>query len=176
MRLPKDFGTTEAELGRSWASVGPGIHRDSTCLEVSNYETVRQDLETRFPDHVTYFRARHWAVGWVESIYVQALETDGDEEDCTLLPYVTPAFVAWTIWRDRLEDYPIANEEDFSEREYEYAIDYLVTCEDIPPEYACQVYSELYDMGCQIFENHSPSRESILTACAIVGCPMEEEV
>ena len=83
---------------RRWQS------RDSDCLEQSNFAVMLAALggET---EKVVVVRESHWAVGWVEWIAIHEADTaalkiaDGQCE--------------------RLTNYPILDEDDFGEREFE---------------------------------------------------------
>jgi hypothetical protein len=59
---------------------------------------------------VIVVRESHWAVGWVEWIAVHASDTRALEECDRLLA--------------RLENYPVLDEDDFSEREWNAAAEY----------------------------------------------------
>src|SRR5262245_6995774 len=91
---------------RDWAGVGlgpVGRHRDSDCLERSNWEVVTQDLGNL----VEIVRHGHWAVGWVEEL----THDTGNPEAVTRV----------ADWRKRLGDYPVANEDHFSRLEFDEA-------------------------------------------------------
>lgn len=83
---------------------GPGKHRDSDALARSNFEAALDRLggesETVIVEH-----AGHWAVGWVESILVHESDTEKVKE-------------LESIYED-LENYPVLDEEHFSETERE---------------------------------------------------------
>lgn len=100
-KLPKDYG------GAHWPeyySAGVGQHRDSDCAEQSNFDAMLQLLGGE-SDTVQAVRENHWAVGWVEWIAIYHL-------DSKALQIADDAV-------GRLEDYPILDEEDYSNREYE---------------------------------------------------------
>lgn len=125
-------------------------NRDSDCLSESNYagilEALQELYETpemqaayeiveakeRNPNHdsgglwesqdsypfVYDFRAGHWACGWVEYIIVRK---DSPKEILDL---------AESILSD-LSDYPVYNEDDFSERERNYADEVWRDCYNV---------------------------------------------
>lgn len=100
-------------FGASWPnhySAGVGRSRDSDDLEQSNFAVMLKDLGGE-SDVVTVVRESHWAVGWVEWI---AIEADGTPESDEALE-VADANV------ERLANYPILDENDWSEREMETA-------------------------------------------------------
>lgn len=84
--------------------LGPvGQHRDSDILERSNFAVILADLQA-VDDRVTVVRWGHWAVGWVEEL---------------LVPLTLPVASRVAEWRKQLAGYPIADEDDYSERERE---------------------------------------------------------
>ena len=76
-------------------------NRDSELLTESNWDTALQQLGGE-GDDVQIFRFGHWACGWWEALTVKA----GTQSET----------VAQEI-ADALADYPVLDEEDFSERE-----------------------------------------------------------
>lgn len=109
-------------MGASWPDYygcGFGQSRDSDELEQSNFAQVLREL-AKLPPFVysapdcdneiesrQVVRESHWAVGWVEWIAIHEADTAALEL-CDRL-------------RERYENYPVLNEEDFSERETESA-------------------------------------------------------
>ena len=123
-RTPEDVARSVADVTgwnpdkeaaeREWTAVGMGPvgqHRDSDCLARSNFTVVYQDLSARFGESVDIARFGHWAVGWVEEIIF-----DVGNEDCER---------AVSAWQEKLDNYPVANEDHFSELEWEEMRDYL---------------------------------------------------
>jgi len=79
--------------------------RDSDCLTESNWHCALQELGGE-SDNVSIERFGHWACGWWEALSVRA----GTEE------HTKAKDIA-----DRLESYPVLDEDEFSEREDEEA-------------------------------------------------------
>lgn len=103
-------------FGASWPeyfSAGVGQSRDSDCLEESNFAVMLEKLGGE-SETVTVVRESHWAVGWVEWIAIH--ETD----DRALR--IADEQVA------RLENYPVLDEDDFSNREIEAANELWTHC------------------------------------------------
>ena len=101
---------------RNWGSVGigpVGQHRDSDCLARSNFTVIYADLSERFGESVDIARFGHWAVGWVEEIIFDTGRAD--------------ILAAVEGWREKLDNYPVANEDHFSTLEWEEMSDYLET-------------------------------------------------
>lgn len=79
--------------------------RDSDALARSNYRVILADLEKRFPDSVHDEHFGHWACGWLNHIMVDTRDID--------------AVDACIEWENALSDYPVADEEDFSNLEHQ---------------------------------------------------------
>lgn len=96
-----------------WASV-IGHHRDSYCLDESNYQVIKEDLESQWPEDVIEESSNHFLVGWSEVVRVRVYRP---------APFVgrifTEAIKAAHAWHCAMENYPVADEEDFSRREME---------------------------------------------------------
>lgn len=98
--------------------VAATLTRDSDILTESNWHCMRSIIEKYLPILTDYnedqpdspydFRAGHWACGWVEYLIIPDTAPDA------LLTDVAEALCA-------LSDYPILDESDFSEREFEAA-------------------------------------------------------
>lgn len=95
------YHASEREHGRM--SAGFGMHRDSDPLEESNYFTALKLYEAEGVE-VREDRFNHWAVGWVDQLTVA----------------ITPASVrVLEELRERIENYPVLDDEDFSQREWD---------------------------------------------------------
>jgi hypothetical protein len=80
-------------------------NRDSDCLSESNWACALAELGGE-GENVQIFRFGHWACGWWEALAVKA---------------DTPQEAIAQAMADRLADYPVLDEYDFSEREQEEA-------------------------------------------------------
>lgn len=112
--MPRDY------FGATWPnhySAGVGQSRDSDALERSNFAYMLKALGGE-SDVVTVVRENHWAVGWVEWI---AIEDDGSEESAIALETADRL-------RGKLDDYPVLDESDWSEREMEEANEVWKSC------------------------------------------------
>jgi hypothetical protein len=81
-----------------------GRHRDSDLLTESNFDAALKALGGE-SETVVVNRCSHWAVGWVESIMIH-------ESDSKALAIADELAAA-------LSDYPVLDEDDFSNREFE---------------------------------------------------------
>lgn len=100
-----DFG----DINRNEYFVAYGQHRDSDTLTRSNFRSILSSLGGE-SDTVLIIRDSHWAVGWVEAIYIH----ESDQAKLTIADDILTA----------LEDYPIVNATDFSDLEWDAACKY----------------------------------------------------
>jgi hypothetical protein len=115
-------------------------NRDSEILSESNFESALEMLGGE-SEKVQVFRFGHWACGWWEALAV----SEGTEAEA----------IGQTIV-DKLENYPVLNEDDFSEREHNEAQDVWSRCYSVQEriEYIREnrsqfEFSDLADMlGC----------------------------
>ena len=113
-------------IGATWEKwyVFLGRHRDSDCLTNSNFDqglaavkaVANSELSCDDDEmaSVQVVSENHWAVGWVEWIAIHESDTAALECADELMA--------------RLENYPVLNEEDFSERETNEANDIWAKC------------------------------------------------
>jgi len=107
-------------MGANWPEmfVFIGQNRDSGCLDRSNFEVAQARLgeipePTNWPHDEqpwTVIRESHWACGWVEWI--------GINRDATA------HLKAADKMAGEMEDYPVLDENKFSEKEYNEAAEY----------------------------------------------------
>lgn len=97
------------EVWPNYYSAGCGQSRDSDALERSNFACMLEAIGGE-SDTVQVVRESHWAVGWVEWIAIH-------QDDETVLAIADAVKAA-------LEDYPVVNEDHWSELEYNEAADY----------------------------------------------------
>lgn len=84
-------------------------HRDSDSLTRSNFDCALKAIGGE-SETVQVVRERHWAVGWVEWIAIH-------QDDSLALSLASGI-------ANRLDDYPVVNENHWSELEYQEACDY----------------------------------------------------
>jgi hypothetical protein len=101
------------ELWPNYYSSGFGQSRDSDALERSNFRCALAQLggET---DTVTVVREGHWAVGWVEWIAIHQ-----DDEDALRIA---------DRLQEKMQGYPVLDEEDWSNEEHEEANEIWRNC------------------------------------------------
>lgn len=115
LQRPSDFGYFGGDpaMFDTW-SLGPVIrHRDSGLLDQSNAEALEAHLKSDASLDADWriSGCSHWAVGWVDHLSFRVVEDDR----------ATPTRIARVLkaWFDALDDYPVADEDDYSKREYE---------------------------------------------------------
>jgi|GEM_PF-3945663 len=86
-----------------------GKHRDSEALGRSNFRVVHADLLKRFPESIAIEEAGHDLVGWVETVLVDPANTEAVE--------------AAQEWQEYLDDHIYADEDDFSNEEWEETLE-----------------------------------------------------
>lgn len=172
LRAPGFVYTGDLDLGGTWALTF-GHSRDSGLLEESNWETITKDLEERYPNDVEVVGFGHFAVGWIEEFAVRMLDSKGR---------VTRAARAALEWHDKLENYPVADEEDHSRREYEATILNIMNEGSVTESEAEKVFGWLWDNNQRAVDPSDdgggyPKREDIDEALVDLGLrkPEEEE-
>jgi hypothetical protein len=100
---------SDVDLYGTWGSTGLSRSRDSEPLTNVNFDAVSDDLLARFPNSFQIHRFNHWACGWGESLFVKM-----DDEE---------AIDAVLDWCNRLENYPVADEQRLSDVEDEIKIE-----------------------------------------------------
>ena len=97
-------------IGQNYSDyyVSLGQSRDSDILEQSNFDNALKQLGG-VSDTVFVIRNGHWAVGWVEWIAIHESDTE--------------AIATGENIEQKISDYPVLDEEDYSQREYDYAVD-----------------------------------------------------
>lgn len=156
-------------------------HRDSGLLDQSNAEQIRKALETFTegddPDVVEESH-NHWAVGHIDGFSMRVFRNG----------QITEAFRTFHGLMERIANYPILDEDDFSTREYEATVENIVDAawrlrDDyaLPENWQYEVYGWLSDHECREIESSSdqggyPSEESLRRAFTGLGFErMEDE-
>jgi len=119
LEYPSDFGYHggNVDLFKTW-TLGPVfVHRDSDLLTESNAACLLASLREAFPEDEewTVEHCGHWAVGWCDHLSFRIVESDGTT--------ITPVARWIKCFFDMIEEYPVADEDDWSDREYEFALE-----------------------------------------------------
>lgn len=154
-------------------------HRDSGLLDQSNAAAIVVALEpfTEGDDpDVVFERHSHWACGWIDGFSIRVFR-DGE---------ITPAFMEYHQLSERLADYPLLDEEDYSRREYEATLENIADAAfrlrhrfDLPEGWEAEVYGWLAEHDCTAIENADdqggyPDEPSLEAAFTALGYPEVE--
>ncbi len=128
-------------------------HRDSGLLDQSNAAIIRKALlpftDTDEPD-VVFESHSHWAVGYVDGFSLRVFKRGR----------VTKAFKIYHELGRRMDEYPILDESDYSEREFEATLENIPLATwklkdtyALPNDWQSDVYSWLSEHRCNALEN-----------------------
>jgi len=123
LQKPEDFGYWGSEdMFKTWGFCGVDKNRDSDLLEISNFEVITKDLMSKFPLDFRIENYSHWLVGDVDRLVCRILKYEIPFIDQVKEEDITIAFIAAMEWLDQLRDYPVADEGDYSDKQYEQSI------------------------------------------------------
>ncbi len=141
-------------------------HRDSDLLDQSNASVIEEALEpfTEADDADVVFESHsHWAVGHIDGFSIRVFRK-GE---------ITEAFKTYHELKERLADYPVLDEEDYSRREVEATLEnirdtaWLLKGEfDLHEGWEGEAYDWLSENNFHAVENRDDQG----------GCPSEEEL
>lgn len=146
------FRQNELEDPNDWF-IAYTHHRDSGLLDQSNAAAIAKALEPFTegddPDVVAENHS-HWAVGWIEGFSIRVFRNG----------QITDAFRTYHELAQRLDDYPILDEEDYSRREFEATLNNLLDAAwrlkdeyELPEGWEGDVYEWLSDDDPAAVEN-----------------------
>jgi hypothetical protein len=141
-------------------------HRDSVLIDQSNASVIEKALEP-FTDgddpDVVFERHSHWAVGHISGFSIRVYR-NGE---------ITEAFKTYQELKERTAEYPVLDEEDYSNREYEATLENikdtawrLKRAYDLPEGWEGEVYDWLSENSPGAIENRDDQG----------GCPTEDEL
>jgi hypothetical protein len=149
-------------------------HRDSGLLDQSNAAVIEKAMKP-FSEgddpNVVFESHNHWAVGHVDGFSVRVFK-NGE---------ITKAFEKYHDLARQLDDYPILDESDYSDREFEATSENIEDAAwklkhdfDLPEGWESEVYSWLSDNRCGEIENVDdlggyPSEEALKAAFDALG-------
>jgi hypothetical protein len=172
----------DRELGDSekWSVIYTS-HRDSDLLDQSNQHVITKTLEPFIvgddPDVVAE-RHSHWLVGHVDGFSIRVFDGDGN---------ITEVFRTYYDLLERMEAYPVLDESDYSDREYEATLSNVTDAAwrlkdefKLPEGWEPDVYSWLADHEPHEIENRDdqggyPSEESLRAAFDALGFEEADE-
>ena len=118
----KRWTLPDSYMGAQWPEyfVFFGRHRDSNALERANFDAAlkaiggEQSQDDELPNLVQVARESHWAVGWIEWIAIHQSATEALRQADEI--------------KARFADYPVVDEELFSEYEQTEASEIWKNC------------------------------------------------
>jgi hypothetical protein len=138
----RGYDLDDADNWTIWYTSG----RDAGLLAQSNHDEIAKLLnaftEGDDPD-VVFESHSHWAVGYLDGASIRVYGKDGK---------ITDAFNTYCWIKARLDDYPVLNEADYSEREYNatlenYRSELWDMEKQLPEGWASEVFSWFSDNG-----------------------------
>lgn len=154
-------------------------NRDSGLLDLSNAAAIARALSPFTgggdPDVVMESHS-HWVVGHVDGFSIRVFR-DGE---------ITAAFRAYHDLAERLADYPILDEADYSQREHEATLDNIADAAwrlkdeyDLPEGWESDVYSWLWNHRQRAIENRDdqggyPEQDDLRDAFEALGYKQTE--
>lgn len=128
-------------------------NRDSGLIDQSNAAAIDEALEPftngKNPDVVPEHH-NHWACGWVDGYSIRVFKKGR----------ITKAFKTYHELAERMVDYPLLDESDYSAREYEATVENLDDAAwklkreyDLPEGWEAQVYGWFSDNDCSAIES-----------------------
>lgn len=146
------YGGEELKKPEDWAVIYTH-NRDSGLLDQSNASVIAKAMlpftEGNDPD-VVFESHSHWAVGHVDGFSIRVVKRGR----------ITKAFRIYHALAERMADYPILDESDYSERETNATYEIVGEAEwrlkvefDLPEDWQSEVYSWLSDHRDHALEN-----------------------
>lgn len=106
---PQDFGYWgSSDMFDTWGFTNIDQNRDSDPLEKANFKFITEELMAIFPDDYRIETYNHWAVGSVDRLVCRVYEDDTDKK------VIASSFYLAMEWLDKLDDYPVADEETYT--------------------------------------------------------------
>ena len=155
-------------------------NRDSGLLDQSNASVIGKALEAftegDSPDVVSESHS-HWLVGHVDGFSIRVFDGDGN---------ITEAFRTYFGLLEQMEAYPVLDESDYSQREYDATLENFVDAAwrvkrefTLPEGWQGEIYSWLSDNDSAEIENRDdqggyPSEESLRAAFKALGYKEQE--
>ena len=125
-------------------------HRDSGLLDQSNAAVIAKALEPYQDTDVIAEHHGHWAVGFIDGYAIRVFK-DGK---------ITQAFKIYHELAQALTEYPVLDEQDYSQRELEATLDNIGDAArlldldyDLPTDWESEVFSWLWDNNQAAVEN-----------------------
>jgi hypothetical protein len=169
---PKD-----AEL---WCIVNTS-HRDSTLMDQSNEAVIQKALAPFEGKTVLSQTFSHWAVGYMEGVAIKVYSRKGGP--------ITKAFKTYADLHFQMEDYPVLDDDDYMQRQYDASIqniegiiEYMDVelTDKLSADMAADVYSWLAENNEDAIEDVNdegayPNEDTVKTALEALGLILETD-
>ena len=187
LQKPEDFGYWGSEdMFKTWGFCGVDKNRDSDLLEISNFDFITKDLISKFPNDFKIENYSHWMVGNVDRLVCRILKYELPFIDQVKEKDITTAFIAAMEWLDQLRDYPVADEGDYSDKQYEQSIAEIIEWDKHNPgviykdnlnieNWADRICYELGNEGYSYSEDNYYPDEAIYKAIYNIGLQNEDQ-
>ena len=187
LQKPEDFGYWGSEdMFKTWGFCGVDKNRDSDLLEISNFDFITKDLISKFPNDFKIENYSHWMVGNVARLDCRILKYELPFIDQVKEKDITTAFIAAMEWLDILRDYPVADEADYSDKQYEQSIAEIIEWDKCNPgmiykdnlsveNWSDSICYELQNEGYSYSEDSYYPDEAIYKAIYNIGLKSEEQ-
>lgn len=164
------FRRNEVVDAENWAVLYTH-NRDSGLLDQSNASAIQKAMEPFTDGDVVFESHTHWAVGHVDGFSIRVYR-NGE---------ITEAFRTYHELTERLADYPVLDEDDYSNREFEATLENLTDAAwrlkdefELPEGWEGQVYDWLSENNCGAVENRDdqggyPSEDELREAFEGLG-------
>ncbi len=152
-------------------------HRDSGLIALSNAEAITNALKPFLGKDIIAEHHNHWAVGWIDGYSIRVYRHGK----------ITRAFRTYHELAQRLTDYPLLDEEDYSRREYEATIENLADAAwrlkhefELPKGWEQSVYNWFSEHDCSAIESSDhggyPNKDQLRAAFEALNFPQIELV
>lgn len=152
---PQDFGYWgSSDMFDTWGFTNIDQNRDSDVLEKANFKYITEELMAIYPDDYRIETYNHWAVGSVDRLVCRVYEDNTDKK------VIASSFYLAMEWLDKLDDYPVADEETYDKMTDDDNIDSIDFWNYLNPgfvdivnnpDWASEVYHELdVNMGVDV--------------------------
>ena len=146
-------------------------NRDSGLLDQSNAAAIDKAMEPFLGGDVVAEHHHHWACGWIDGYSIRVYRRGR----------ITKAFKAYHALAERLANYPVLDEEDYSSREYEATLANLPDAAwkvrneyDLPESWESEVFSWFWEHDQSAVENRDdqggyPTEDQLRAAFEALG-------
>lgn len=142
---PEDFGYWgPKDMFVTWGFCGIDKTRDSSVMDISNFETITKKLMSEYPNDFRIEKYNHWACGSIERFVCRILKEETEISDSN----ITSAFKKVMSHLDNLSDCPVYDEDDYYNRLSTRAIGCLY---DLPNYLECMIDTNFPLYGEKIY-------------------------